>query len=204
MAHTTIAVIGAGVIGRTLATRWAEAGHTVSFGARTPDDPALVAFAEGLGAAVAPVNAAIASSDVVLLAINGAAMGQAVPAMAPVLDGKTVIDAANNIGGPTANSLELIRSVAPQAQVYRAFNSLGWENFADPIYGKTAGDMLYSGPAGPTQHVVESLVADTGLRPIRVGDNDKVDLVDAFTRLWFTLAFEQGLGRGLGFKLLNR
>lgn len=204
MAHTTIAVIGAGVIGRTLATRWAEAGHTITFGARTPDDPDLVAFAQGIGASVAPINEAIAPSDVVLLAINGAAMEQAVAAMAPVLDGKTVIDAANNIGGPVANSLALIGSVAPQAHVYRAFNSLGWENFADAVYGETAGDLLYSGPAGPTQDVVESLIAATGLRPIRVGDNDKVDLVDGFTRLWFTLAFEQGLGRGLGFKLLIR
>ena len=58
--------------------------------------------------------------------------------------------------------------------------------------------MLYSGPAGPTQAVVEPLVADVGLRPVRVGDNDKVGLVDDLTRLWFTLAFEQGLGRDLG------
>jgi hypothetical protein len=64
--------------------------------------------------------------------------------------------------------------------------------------------MLYSGPAGPTQDVLESLVADVGLRPVRVGDNDKIGLVDDFTRLWFTLAFEQGLGRGLGFTILTR
>ena len=204
MSHTTIAVIGAGVIGRTLATRWAEAGHTVTFGARNPEGSDLVAFAQGVGASVAPINDAIASSAVVLLAINGAAMNEAVPAMGPVLDGKTVIDAANNVGSSTTNSLALITAVAPAARVYRAFNSLGWENFADPVYGETVGDMLYSGPAGPTQDVLESLVADVGLRPVRVGDNDKIGLVDDFTRLWFTLAFEQGLGRGLGFRILTR
>jgi predicted dinucleotide-binding enzyme len=204
MSHTTIAVIGAGVIGRMLATRWAEAGHTVTFGARNPEGSDLVAFAQGVGASVAPINDAIASSAVVLLAVNGAAMDQAVSAMGPALDGKTVIDAANNIGGSTTNSLAVITAIAPTARVYRAFNSLGWENFADPVYGETAGDMLYSGPAGPTQDVLESLVADVGLRPVRVGDNDKIGLVDDFTRLWFTLAFEQGLGRGLGFTILTR
>ncbi len=204
MPQTRIAVIGSGVIGRTLATRWAEARHTITFGARNPDARDLVAFAEGIEASAAPINEAIASSDVVLLAINGAAMDQAVPAMAPVLDGKTVIDATNNIGGPTANSYDLISGLAPGAHVYRAFNSLGWENFADPVYGETTGDLLYSGPAGPSQDVVESLIADTGLRPIRVGDNDRIDLVDGFTGLWFALAFEQGLGRDLGFKILTR
>ena len=204
MSRKTIAVIGSGIIGRTLATRWAEAGHAVTFGTRTPEDPDLLAFATGLGASVAGINRAIESSDVVLLAINGAAMEHAVAAMGSVLDGKIVIDAANNIGAPTANSLALISGVAPGAHAFRAFNSLGWENFADPDYEGGSGDLLYTGPTGPSLEVVESLIGDTGLRPIRVGDNDKADLVDGFTRLWFTLAFERGWGRGLGFRILHR
>jgi len=64
--------------------------------------------------------------------------------------------------------------------------------------------MLYSGPAGEAQAAVEELITATGLRPIWVGDNDKAQIVDNFTALWFTLAFERGLGRNLGFKLLTR
>jgi predicted dinucleotide-binding enzyme len=88
--------------------------------------------------------------------------------------------------------------------VYRAFNSLGWENFADARFGDLTGDMLYSGPARDSQHTVEALIAATGLRPIRVGDNDKIKIVDDFVALWFTLAFERGMGRDLGFKILTR
>jgi len=41
---TNIAVIGSGIIGRTLATRFAQAGHAVAFGSRTPDHPDLTVF----------------------------------------------------------------------------------------------------------------------------------------------------------------
>ena len=64
--------------------------------------------------------------------------------------------------------------------------------------------MLYSGPAGEAQGIVEELIGAAGLRPIWVGDNDKAQIVDNFTALWFTLAFESGWGRNLGFKLLTR
>ncbi len=64
--------------------------------------------------------------------------------------------------------------------------------------------MLYSGPAGDAQQLVAELIKATGLGPIWVGDNDKVQVVDNFVALWFTLAFERGLGRNLGFKLLTR
>jgi len=38
----------------------------------------------------------------------------------------------------------------------------------------------------------------------RVGDATKAGIVDDFVKLWFTLAFEQGMGRGLGFRILTR
>lgn len=204
MTQPKISVIGAGIIGRTLARRWTEAGYPVVFGARSPDDAGLREFAAGIGADRDTINSAIDSADVVLVAINGGAMEQAVPAMATALAGKIVIDATNNTAGTTMNSVALISRHAPDAQIYRAFNSLGWENFADADYAGVNGDLLYAGPAGAAQETVESLIGATGLRPVRVGDTGKAGIIDDVTRLWFTLAFEQGLGRGLGFKVLTR
>jgi 8-hydroxy-5-deazaflavin:NADPH oxidoreductase len=204
MPSTNIAIVGSGVIGRTLATRFAQAGHTVMFGARTPGHADLAAFAAGIGAYLTDIGSAIDGTDVILLAINGAAMPEAVPAFAAGLDGKIVIDATNNVGASSLNSLAALAEHAPGARLFRAFNSLGWENFADARYGNDTGDMLYSGPAGEAQHTVEELIAATGLRPIWVGDNDKAQIVDNFVALWFTLAFDRGWGRNLGFKLLTR
>jgi predicted dinucleotide-binding enzyme len=204
MSSTTIAIIGSGVIGRTLATRFAQAGHTVTFGARDPHNADLAAFAQQIGARVTDIDTAIDAADVVLLAINGAAMAEAVPAFGASLDGRVVIDASNNVGGPSLNSLAAVAEHAPAARLYRAFNSLGWENFADAQYGDDTGDLLYSGPDGESRTVVAELIGATGLRPVWVGDNDKAQLVDNFVALWFTLAFERGWGRNLGFKLLTR
>ncbi|RKR29966.1 NADPH-dependent F420 reductase [Arthrobacter oryzae] len=204
MTQPTLAVIGAGIIGRTLARRWTEAGYRVTFGVRSPDDADLTAYANRIGAGRDTINGAIAAADVVLLAINGAAMDQAVPAMSAAIENKIVIDATNNTGGATMNSIALISEHAPAARIYRAFNSLGWENFADADYQGVNGDMLYAGPAGPGQETVEELIGATGLRPVRVGDATKAGIVDDFVKLWFTLAFEQGLGRGVGFKILTR
>ena len=204
MPSTNIAVIGSGIIGRTLATRFAQAGHAVTFGARTPDNPDLAAFAAGIGARVAAVPAAIDGAHVVLLAINGPAVAEAVPAFGTLLDAKIVIDATNHVGGPSMNALAVLAEHAPGARLFRAFNSLGWENFADSGYGEDNGDMLDSGPEGQAQTTVAELIDATGLRPIWVGDNDKAHLVDDFTALWFALAFERGWGRNLGFKFLTR
>ena len=204
MPSTNIAVIGSGIIGRTLATRFAQAGHAVTFGARTPDNPDLAAFAAGIGARVTAIPAAIDGAHVVLLAINGPAVAEAVPAFGTLLDAKIVIDATNHVGGPSMNALAVLAEHAPGARLFRAFNSLGWENFADSSYGEDDGDMLYSGPDGQARTTVAELIDATGLRPIWVGDNDKARLVDDFVALWFTLAFERGWGRNLGFKLLTR
>lgn len=51
------------------------------------------------------------------------------------MNGKGVIDAANNIGAPVANSVAIIQSAANQASVYHAFNIYGWQNFAEPEVG---------------------------------------------------------------------
>ena len=204
MPSTNIAVIGSGIIGRTLATRFAQAGHAVTFGARTPDHPDLTAFAAGIGARATDITAAIDGAEVVLLAISGPAVAEAVPAFGPRLGAKIVIDATNNVGAPSLNSLAVLAEHAPGARLFRAFNSLGWENFADSSYGEDHGDMLYSGPDGQARTTVAELIDATGLRPIWVGDNDKARLVDDFVTLWFTLAFERGWGRNLGFKLLTR
>jgi predicted dinucleotide-binding enzyme len=83
------------------------------------------------------------------------------------------------------------------------FSSSSWENFADPLYQGVPGDLFYSGPAGSSQTVVEQLISEVGLRPVRVGDADQADLVDSLLRFWFTLSHSQGT-RHLALKLLTR
>lgn len=199
-----VAVLGAKIIGSTLARKWARAGHEVMFGVRTVDNPEVQALARELGATVGTAAEAIAFGEVVLFAIPGAAMEETIAAHGPALAGKIVIDAANRMGGGPMNSAALFAAHAPGAQVYRAFNSLGWENFANPVFDGVPADLFYCGPAGAGQAAVEGLISDVGLRPMRLGDIGQVGLVDMIGALWFALAFGQGMGRNLAFKVLTR
>ncbi len=199
-----VAVLGAKIIGSTLARKWARAGHEVMFGVRTVDNPEVQALARELGAAVGTITEAVAFGEAVVFAIPGGAMEETIVAHGAALAGKIVIDAANRMGSGAMNSAALFAAHAPGAQVYRAFNSLGWENFENPVFNGVQADLFYCGPAGARQAEVEGLIRDVGLRPVRVGDISQAGLVDTIGSLWFALAFGQGMGRELAFKVLTR
>ncbi len=200
-----IAVLGAKIIGGTLARKWAQSGrHQIMFGVRSVDNPETQSLARELAAPVGTVTEAVAFGEVVLFAIPGNAMEETIAALGPTLNGKIVIDAANRMGGGAMNSAAEFAAHAPGVQVYRAFNSLGWENLEDPMFGDIQADLLYCGPAGAGRDAVEQLIRDVGLRPVCVGDSRQVGLVDAVGSLWFALAFGQGMGRHLAFKVLAR
>ena len=200
-----IGILGAKTIGGTLARQWVRAGHDVLFGVRNPDNPDLQVLLHELGgSASAPgVAHAIAFGEVVAFAIPGQAMDSTIAEHAAALSGKTVVDAANNVGAASMNSLEAFTAHAPSAQVFRAFNSLGWENFANPQFGGVQADLFYCGPPGAAQAQVEQLIADVGLRPVWVGGPEYTPTIDALASLWFALALKQARGRHLAFKLLT-
>lgn len=200
-----IAVLGAGKIGGTLGRKWITAGHTVAFGVQDPSSERNQVLKTELGkhASVGSLAQALEGADVVLFAIPGTTMEETIASHAAQLENKILIDAANNLSGASANSLAAFRTHTPHASVYRAFNTYGWENFADPLYNGVQADLFYSGPDGEPRAVVEQLIGEIGLRPVRVGDADQADLVDSLLRFWFTLSQRQGT-RHLALKLLTR
>lgn len=200
-----IAIVGAGNIGGTLGAKWAAAGHSIVFGARDPESPKArgALGAAGAGARLATIATALADAEVVLLSLPGAAVAPFAEEHGAALAGKLVIDATNQFGRPVINGIAPLQAAAPTATVARAFNSLGWENFADPLVGGVQGDLFYCAPEGEASARVEELIAAVGLRPVRVGDLDQAPLVDNLGALWVALAFGQGRGRRLAFKVLT-
>lgn len=200
-----IAVLGMGNIGGTLGKRWAATGHEVVFGVRDPDSPKVQAFLEMVkGQARADtLDEAIALGEVVVFAIPAGTVEETVAAYGVALHDKIVIDATNKFGAPMVNSIDVLAARAPRAHIYRAFNSLGWENLVEPYFGQTQADLFYCGPNGETRLIVEGLITDVGFRPVRLGGLDKARLVDAVGEIWVTLAFEQKMGRRLAFKVLT-
>jgi predicted dinucleotide-binding enzyme len=200
---TSIAVIGSGHIGAALATKWAAKGHAVTLGARSPAKPALVELAERTGADRAEIEGAVRRSDVVVFAIPGKEMAGALSSLAGALEGKLVIDAANNVGAEQMNSATAAAEAAPGAAYYRAFNSYGWEQIERPVVDGTPADAFYCGPDGPPRATIEHLIADVGFRPVWVGGPEDVEVVDGLSRLWLTMVMKRGHSRRLAFKVLE-
>jgi predicted dinucleotide-binding enzyme len=201
-----IAVLGAGNIGGTMGKKWAAAGHEVVFGVRDATSPKVTALLKDISGngRVDSVANALAFGDVVLVAIPYDAVAATVAAHADRLAGKVVIDASNKFGAPVVNNLETIRQAVPTAQLFRAFNALGWEIFANPQFGEVQVDHFYCGPDGENRQSVEQLIAEVGVRPVWVGGLEAAPVVDALGTLWVTLAFRQGWGRGIAFKIVER
>jgi 8-hydroxy-5-deazaflavin:NADPH oxidoreductase len=188
-----IAVIGTGNIGGTLGTKWRAAGHDVVYGSRSgpADGPG--------GAPVRAIGEALADAEVVVLAVPGAAVAELVAAHGAALAGKVVIDAANRMGAPEFNSRAAITAAAPDVRYVRAFNTLGWENFADPVPSAA----LFFAADPDARAVADELIAAVGLEPAFVGDADATGTVDAVLPLWFALVRQRGGNRRLALRVVQ-
>jgi len=197
-----LAVIGAGHIGSTIGRAWSAAGHDVAYGVPSPETHADLA--EG-GASVVAVSDAVKDAEAVLLAVPGAAVPDVLAATAATLDGRVVIDATNNVAGPgPLNAGAAVAQAAPGAAYYRAFNTLGWENFATPTFpGGERADLFYAGPDGASRAILETLVGDVGLHPVWVGGSEHVETVDGVARLWFALVMGRRMSRHTALRLLS-
>jgi predicted dinucleotide-binding enzyme len=190
-----IAVIGTGFIGGILGRALARAGHTVTFGSRHPDDDAVTASTDAIVTSIAD---ALAGASVVLLAIPGPAVGALTADHGDGLAGALVIDATNRIGAPVANS----RAELPVDVRYaRAFNTLGGENFEDPVFADGPADLFFSAPEAD-RATVEAVIAAVGLHPVYLGA-DEEELVDALFRVWIALAMTQARGRRLALRVID-
>jgi 8-hydroxy-5-deazaflavin:NADPH oxidoreductase len=188
-----IAVIGTGHIGSAVGEKLAAAGHEVAYGARSvgdsgPDGKPIQAVADAASAA-----------DVVVLAIPGGAVAGVVAELGATLNDKVVVDAANNMRQQPVYSRDAIMAAAPQARYVRAFNTLGWENFAQPL---PDADLFFAAD-DRARAVAEELITAIGLRPVFVGDAAAAGTVDGLLPLWFTLVTQRGGNRRLAFRLVE-
>ena len=204
MAAMQIAVIGSGNIGGTLAQRWSVAGHAITLGARDPSSPKVTAARGALGddTRVATPTDAVADADAVLVATPGGAVPALAAELGAHLAGAIVLDSTNDTSADALHHMDAWAAHAPDALVSRAFNTLGWENFADPDHGGEIPDLLYCGPEA-ARDVVEQLIADVGLRPCWIGDAGQATTLDGATRVWFALVMGQGRSRRTAFRVLD-
>ena len=202
-----IAIIGTGNVGGALAERWARAGHTIRLGVRDTADfkgRELLALPNITAHSIAD---AVKASDTVLVAVTPQVVNAVAMQLGDVA-GKVVIDAMNSVRSrpePYAGTFEALKALTRGAHLVKCFNSTGFENMRDPLYGDTAIDMFMAGSSEKGKTTARQLALDAGFAECYdFGGDDRVSLLEQFALAWINLAIMQGQGRGIAFKVLRR
>lgn len=138
----TIALIGTGEVSAALGPRFAQSGHTVIFGSRSPkraDVQELVKLTGKNATAASPPEAA-ANADIVMLNVPWNVAEEVARGLGD-LTGKIVLDPVNpriiaedgfrDFPTYTSNA-ERIQNILPTAHVVKAFNTMSTETMIDP------------------------------------------------------------------------
>jgi len=167
-----IAIIGAGNVGRALATSLTRAGHDVTITAEHADHAAEAASQTGATAATSNASAA-ANAEVVVFAVPAESIGQIASSMGSSLDGKVVIDVTNrptpSADGSATSIAEELQDRIPGARVVKALNTVLASRQADPKVGGISPDGFVAGDDATAKQTVLDVVESLGFRPVDAG-----------------------------------
>ncbi len=192
-----VGIIGSGVVGQTLAAGFVKHGHQVEIGTR---DPAKLMewSAKNPGATVKSFAEAAAFGDVVVLAVGGEVAQQALTLIgSSALQGKTVIDACNPIGGgPPVNGvlsfftpqnqslMEQLQKAYPSAHFVKAFNSVGNGQMINPDFAGGRPTMFICGNDENAKKTVAAILDQFGWDTEDMGAVEAARPIEALCMLW--------------------
>jgi predicted dinucleotide-binding enzyme len=176
-----IGIVGAGMIGSTVARLWVNAGHDVLLASRHPETLADLVKALGPGASAGTPRQAAEFGDVVMLTVPLNAMPGLASDLAPLLAGKVVIDTGNAYekrDGETAGeatshpggSAAWAAALFPKARWVKGFNTVYFKVLDSEAHreGDRVGIPLASDDRDAME-LVAGLVRDAGFDPVIAG-----------------------------------
>lgn len=203
-----IAIIGTGNVGGALATKWAAASHTVVLGVQNVEDFKGKELLNNPNTSATSVARATQEAEVILIATPAPA-AVAVARSLGNTTGKIIIDAMNIVmgNGPAgfSNTAEAILANTDTRDVVKCFNTTGYNNMADTIYGGEAIDMFMAGDSAEGKSAARRLALDAGFCECHdMGGNNRFGLMEQLAFAWINLAMFQGKGRDFAFKVVTR
>lgn len=203
-----IAIIGAGNVGRALATSFTRSGHAVTITAQDPEH-ARAAASDAGATAHASNAAAAAAADVIVLAVPFTSAEQVATEIRDAVAGKPVVDTSNRMAygadGPTIDNgpsnAERLAGWLPNAAVVKAFNTVFASNQADPIVEGVQLDGFVAADDADAKALVLELVDSIGLRPIDAGPLSRAQQLEQLAFLNIALNATNGWSWESGWKL---
>lgn len=198
-----IGVLGTGIVGTTLAGKFAALGRSVKMGARDARNEKARKWVEsaGAGASSGTFAEAAAFGDIVFNATAGAGSLDAVRAAGrETLRGKILVDVSNPLdfsrGMPPAlftasagDSLaERIQKELPDAKVVKTLNTMNASVMVDPARVGGDTDVFLAGNDPAAKQSVAALLKDLGWKkPVDLGDLTAARGMEAYVLFWLTV-----------------
>ena len=189
-----IAIIGKGNVGNALSSGLSSK-HEVKFGHRDPAETVVDAAKWG---------------EIIILAVPHNNANNAIKEIKLYADGKIVIDVMNAIGSNSELAISCTTSAAeetqkklPKARVVKAFNTVFAANQGKGKVGDTQLTAFIAGDDPKAKQTVAQLTRDIGFDPIDCGPLKAARYLEAMAIMIINLAYSNGMGTKIGFKLVK-
>jgi NADPH-dependent F420 reductase len=206
---TTVAILGAGDVGRALGERVLTAGSTVTFGVRDPDATEGRLTGVLTGASVKPSREAVAEAEIIMIAVPANAALD-VARSAGGVSGRILVDCTNPLrwdngpvwSPPAAGSVaQALAQALPDIHVVKGFNHFGAEIQKQPEVEGGPADAFFAGDSDEAKETVMDLAGRMGFRPHDAGPLRNAALLENLAVLWIQLATAKGSSRNFAFRM---
>ncbi len=210
-----VTIIGAGNMGRGIATRLLSGGHSVTLIDQNESQAAELAkqlqasVKGGATVSMAPSGSAL-KDEVVVLAVYYPVVSAVVEQYGRQFDGKVVIDITNTLNDTfteprfdNTSGAEEIAKLLPNAKIVKAFNT----TFAGTLVGgQVAGqalDVLIASDDASAKALIADLVQAGGLRAVDAGPLRRARQLEAIGFMHITLQGALGTNWGSAVKFIG-
>lgn len=206
-----IAIIGTGTLASTIGKILAEKDHIIMFSSREPQKAIKLANSIGNGTSGGTYEDAVKFCEIIILAVPWSGAKETIQT-AGNLNDKIIIDstttAAPHVGGPmispTPSAAEKIAKWAVGAKIVKAVHTIGVESLDKLQFGSQTASLFICGDHLDAKSKAKELGLDLGFDVIDAGPLINARLIEPLAMLWIELAYNQGMGTDIAFKLLSR
>ena len=189
----TVAIIGTGTIGGTIATNFAAGGQDFLLAGRDPDAAAKLASDLSGHAEVVSVDEAVERADVLVPAVWFDVFKQLIAQYGDRLAGKVIIDPTNPVGpdgkggfqkliGAQESAGQILAGLLPPgARLVKAFGTLSADTLSAAARREPERAVLfYAADDDAAGEEVAELIRTAGYEPVRVGGLDQSIRLEVF------------------------
>jgi predicted dinucleotide-binding enzyme len=209
-----VGILGSGNVAKVLGNGFIKNGYEVMLGTRSPQK--LEEWKAASGGHVGSFEEAAAFGEVLVIAAKGAIAAEVLSlAKEKNINGKTIIDTTNPIGGPPVNGviqyftdhteslMERLQKQFPEVNFVKAYNCVGNAQMVDPDFGDTKPTMFICGNNDPAKKTVTEINTLFGWDTEDCGKAEAARAIEPLCMLW-CIPGAIGGGWNYAFKLLRK